>query len=282
MSGKSLIASVAAAVAAVLTVSCSQGVYMLDMETRGPSESGMSLQGKSVALIYLESADGSDSLYNNRVADALAYKIEKEYFGGEEAVGVYNLVKDPEGHYSSVDTLSQYIMMLDKDVVLILDTPDIVKKESNDNLSLSSVLYGYDSMSDLGLVTTVGRTSVSSMDNAVNRSSVIGGALAAPMIGEWVKESFPVIYYDDASSKWIRAIELADEMKWAEAIDIWMQFATAKDAAKASCAKYNIALGCYILGEYDLAYAWLKSSDDTYPISLNKDLREKIEKKMKG
>ncbi|MDO5442305.1 MAG: DUF6340 family protein [Bacteroidia bacterium] len=264
-----------------MAASCSQSVYILDMESRGPSESGLDLAGKSVSVVYLESADGTDSLYNNRVSDALAYKLETEYFDGREAVSVYNMVKDPEGDYSSKDTLSQFIMMLDKDVVMLLDTPEMKEKTEKGQIPVSSCLYVYDSMSDGEVVTMVGKTSVASMDDAVKRSSLIGGALASPMISRWVSEQCALIYYDDAASKWMKAIELADEMKWAEAIEIWMEYAKSKDAAKASSAKYNIAYGCYILEQYDLALEWLKSSDDSHPLSLNQGLRTRIQNKMK-
>ena len=281
MSRKLFLSSFLVAMAAVFMASCSQSVYLLDLESRGPSESGLKLSGKSLAVVYLESADGTDSLYNNRVSDALAYKLETEFFNGEESVGVYNLKKDPAGEYASADSLSTYIMLLDKDVVMLLDTPQSTGKSESGLDNISSKLYVYDSMSDGEVITVIARTSVSALDYAVKRSAVIGGALASPLISSWEKEQCALIYYDDNYSKWVQAIELAEDMKWAEAIEIWMDYARSKDSAKASSAKYNIAYGCYILEQYDLALAWLKSSDDTYALSLSQDLRAKINKKKK-
>jgi hypothetical protein len=39
---------------------------------------------------------------------------------------------------------------------------------------------------------------------------------------------------------------------------------------------YDIALGCYMLEQYDLAMEWLDASDKTLPLSLNRGLRKRI------
>ena len=68
----------------------------------------------------------------------------------------------------------------------------------------------------------------------------------------------------------------ADELKWDEAIDLWMDLARLKNPTQSSCARYNIALGCYMLEQYDLALEWLDSSDKVLPLSLNRGLRRRI------
>jgi len=259
-------------------VACAPSAYVLDLESRKPSESGLELQGKSLSVIYLESADGRDSLFNNRAADALAYGLESEFFDGAEAVKVYNLVKDEDGDYASRDTASQYIVLLDTDVIMILDTPEITESATGRGSTVASKLYVYDSMAgDTDGVTTLKSTAtVSTPVNDVSRAMNIGTALVKPLRSQWEKEMFTVLYFDGLGRKWIDAVMLADEMKWDEAITLWMDLALRKDATQSTCARYDIALGCFMLGQYDLALEWLDSSDAVRPLSLSRGLRKRI------
>ena len=269
----------AMAVAALSFAACSPSAYVLSLESRSPSQSGLNLDDKSMSIIYLESEDGSDTLFNNRIADALAFALETDYFGGEEGVKVYNLKKDPAGVYNSRDTLSQYIMMLDSDVVMILDTPVIGTSVSPSGaVPASSKLYVYDSMKeDEEVVTLNSHASIKSLSDS-DRALNIGKSFSSPLKVQWQNENFTVLYFD--GFKWINAIELADQMKWSEAIDIWMDLVKNNNAAMSSSARYNVALGCFILGQNELALEWLDSSDKTYPLSVSQGLRTKIKAKM--
>lgn len=280
MSRKSLISLSFAAIAAMLLSSCSPSAYILNLESRAASESGLELASKSIGVVYLESEDGVDSLFNNRVSDALAFALENEYFDGQEAIRVYNLQKDPAGNYSSKDTLSQLILALDKDVIMLLDTPVLADKDSKGRYPVSSKLYVYDSMSDDNVVILNSHTAVLSLSDE-DKALSIGTSFSSPFKSSWVREEIPVLYYDFGKGKWLEALGYADDMNWEKAISIWMDSAKDPKPAVASAAKYNIALGCYILGQYELASEWLKSSDESYPLALNQDLRSKIDSRRK-
>ena len=143
---KKLIYSILACV--VTLVSCAPMTYVLPMQSRKPSTSGLDFSGKSLALIYLEDEDKTYSAFNNTVADALAYSLELDYFDGDEGIRVYNLPKDPEGDYASVDTASQYVLLLDSDVIMILDTPETDGVSVSGKIPFVSRLYVYDSMGE--------------------------------------------------------------------------------------------------------------------------------------
>ena len=265
----------AAVLSGAALVSCGPSAYVMQMESRRPSASGLDLSGKTLSVVYLESPDGRDSLFNNRAADALAYGLETEFFGGEEAVKVYNLVKEPDGDYASRDTASQYIMLLDSDVVMILDTPQSTTGPDGRALPATSKLYVYDSMAgDNDGVTTLQCSSNTVSLTDEGRAANVGNSLLRPLCSRWEEESFTVLYYD--SGKWIDAVLLADDMKWDEAISAWMELSRSRDISKASCACYNVALGCYVMGQYDLALEWLDESDTLRPLSVSDSLRKKI------
>lgn len=261
-------------------VSCAPSAYVMQLESRKPSESGLDLAGKNISVIYLQSQDGRDSLFNNRAADALAYGLESEFFDGAESVKVYSLPKDEAGDYASRDTASQYILLLDSDVVMILDTPQTVESTTGRSMPVSSRLYIYDSMAgkDDG-VTTLQTTSSTSSLTDESRAISVGNSFLKPLRSQWEQDMFTVLYFDGLGRKWIEGVLLADEMKWAEAINLWMDLAKSKDPTQSSCARYDVALGCFMLGQYDLALEWLDSSDAIQPLSLNKGLRKRIMEK---
>ena len=273
----SFISLVALTLLGLASVSCAPSAYVMQLESRKPSESGLNLAGKSLSVVYLESPDGRDSLFNNRASDALAYALENEYFDGEESVKVYNLVKDASGDYASKDTASQYIMLLDSDVVMILDTPEVSESVTGRSAPVSSKLYVYDSMAgeDDGVTVLKSSTTISGLDDS-SRAMNIGNSLAKPLKSQWESEQYTVLYFDGLGRKWIDATLKADSLKWDEAITLWMDLARLKNRTQSSCARYNIALGCYMLGQYDLALEWLDSSDATLPLSLSKGLRKRI------
>ena len=283
MKSLSVLSFVIAALCGAALASCSPAAYVMQMESRKPSECGLDLAGKSLSVIYLESPAGRDSLFTNRAADALAYGLESDLFDGEEAVQVYNLTKDAAGDYASKDTASQYIMLLNSDVVMILDTPEVGESRTGRSFPVMSKLYVYDSMSgeDDGVTTLQVSSSAASLTDE-GRAMNMGSALLKPLRSNWEQEQFIVLYFDGLNRKWIDAVLLADDMKWAEAIDMWMDLSKSNNATVSSCARYDVALGCFMLGEYDLALEWLDSSDALRPLSLNKGLRKRILEKKGG
>ena len=187
------------------------------------------------------------------------------------------LQKDASGDYASKDTASQYIMLLDSDVVMILDTPEVSESGTGRSAPVSSKLYVYDSMAgeDDGVTVLKSSTTISGLDDS-SRAMNIGNSLAKPLKSQWESEQYTVLYFDGLGRKWIDATLKADSLKWDEAITLWMDLARLKNRTQSSCARYNIALGCYMLGQYDLALEWLDSSDATLPLSLSKGLRKRI------
>jgi len=271
--------------ASLLLASCAPSAYLLKLENMTASSSGLDLKGKSMSVLYLESRDGADSLLNNRIADAMALKLEDDYFDGQSKVGVYHMVKNPDGDYSSIDSISRYIVNLNTDVLFVLDTPFIGQDTSalhnSQTLPASIKMYAYDSMGDNEDITTFSCSSILRNLNDTSKAVSIGNALSTTLSPQWVEEEFILTYFDSIDSGWYSAIEYANDLNWKEAIDIWMGIVSrTKDVAMNSCARYNIAVACFIQSQYELAKEWLDSSDKIYPVSLNTGLREKIEKKV--
>lgn len=96
----------------------------------------------------------------------------------------------------------------------------------------------------------------------------------------WKSEQYTVIYFDSPEA-WDTASEAAYNFRWHDAVESWMTLVDTNNLMRRSCAEYNIALGCYMMGDNELALKWLDRSDADYPVSLSSGLRKRIKARMK-
>ena len=109
----------------MMLVSCGPMSYLMRVELRYPSKSGLELGNKTFSVAYLDDGKHEDSLFIASVADGFAQRLESEYFGGEMRIPVYNVEKNPGGDYSSRDSVLNILMETGSDVVFVFDSPDI-------------------------------------------------------------------------------------------------------------------------------------------------------------
>lgn len=310
MKTKSVIFALASASIATLT-SCDPQAFTMNVEMRYPSSSGMDLNGKSVAVVYLEQDRQQDSVFNENLVNGFISNIEKDYFNGEESVGIFFMEKDPDGNYESADSLVNLVMDTESDVVFLFDAPrfgnvsvsDFIASGDGKGFYQASVpvqinLYAYDSFApkDTVMVWNGTRTLARNIPGNPDMSRAelaemlwkdlsapaerIGISSAKTFSPTWNTEQYTFIYFDSPSA-WISAAEAAYDYRWQEAIKIWMTLLDTKSPMKRSCAEYNIAAACYLLGDNELALKWLHLSDSDNPISLSSTLRKRIEARMK-
>jgi len=272
-----------AALAAVSLVSCSPQAYTMYLQMREPSDSGVDMDGKTMAVVYLEDGSTRDSLFNNCVADGLASGLEKEYFNSETAVDLFSIVSNDD--YSSKDSLTRLLLDMDVDIVFLVDRPEFSDTVSESGKTkTTSHLYVYDSMDRKDEVRELNASyNLTSADPEMRSFPVeaqkVGTAFSKKFINTWKDEVYVVIYY--STEKWDNALMHATELEWDKAADIWLQLVgSSKSPVAQSCAAYNIALACYMQKEYKLALEWLDQSDKLNPISLSKNLRKRIQDKM--
>jgi tetratricopeptide (TPR) repeat protein len=82
------------------------------------------------------------------------------------------------------------------------------------------------------------------------------------------------MYFDN--EKWYKALDRAEAYDWKGAMDMWISLLSTNDMLRRSCAAYNIATACYMLGEYDLAIEWLDQSDKDNKLPYSDVLRKRI------
>ncbi len=270
--------------AVLMLAACSPQAYVMRLEMRNPSPSGLDLDNKSMAVVYLEDGTYRDSLFNNCFADGLAQGLEKEYFSGKRSVDLYSAYKAGDEAYTSKDSLQSLVMRLNKDVVFLVDTPDFAPTVG-EKAECSARVYVYDSMNkkdEIKRASAKEKITMSLEEGSMlgSDAQMMGLRLSKPFINTWAPESHSLIYFNGMNDKWVQAIYLAQDMEWEAAREIWMDLAQHRDPMYASCAQYDTALACYMMRQYDLALEWLDLSDKTQVISLSSGLRKRIQEKM--
>lgn len=305
------------ALSMVAAVACGPSRYMMHLEMRYPSKSGMELAGKNVSIVYMENGSSLNDGFNSSMAETMATVIESDYGTGEGSVGIYRMSR-AKGDYSSKDTLTNLLMDTGADLVFLLDTvkfgavsiggpSKVTTAFQNRNsgripvdssyVNIASIpfslsIYAYDSMGKEDEVklfggTTVaqasiysdGKKSAEELTAMAYRTLPDEGNEAGELVGasfksQWKVEEFSVAYYD--SAKWMDALLKADQLDWKGAMDIWFELLDSVDIMKRACASYNLALSCYMLGDYKLAEEWLDLSDKETSLPMSATLRKRI------
>ena len=120
----------------------------------------------------------------------------------------------------------------------------------NDNLPYSEVI---------SLIESEQVKSFSGSSSAHPDGFEAGSKLADSFKMQWKTEAYTLAYFDN--EKWYKALDHAESYNWKKAIDQWITLLDTNDPLRRSCAEFNIAVACYMMGDYALAEQWLDRSD---------------------
>lgn len=254
-----------------LVCSCSPQAYTMLVESRSSKPGGLEISGKTVSILYLTPDNAKDSTFAVCFADGLAQGLEAEYFKSEKAIEVYSAPRNPAGNYAERDSVVNLMLQTGTDVMFLIDTPTAHKAR----------IYAYDAMNkeDKVMVFVKDASDVyNTQDEAMfgSDSQYLGYDFSKTFNLKWEQQQFTLIYFDNMDSGWIDAIYYAEDFQWSKAIDLWLAEVDRGSAIQSSCAAYDVAVGCYMLGEYELALKWLDFSDSKHPVSLSAGLRKRI------
>jgi hypothetical protein len=293
---------------ALVLAACSPQTFTLGVDMRYPSKSGIDLTRKTMSIVYM--VDGkADSTFSNAVASSLARSLEEDYFGGREAIGVYKIPVDSV----SLDLMHRLVMDSGDDVVFLFGPPSFGEVSLSDNVAVQNPvsvdsafvaqaqipynarLFVYDSMDKEDKLNmfrggSILRTQVFSngvtakeflqeraLQSKAPAADLVGAQISNRFVPTWKKEGYSVYYFDGFDDDWIDALNMAYDMHWKRAADIWMKKVSDKNYTKRACACYNTALAFYMMGDLDIALKWLDRADSYTDLSLSPALRKRIE-----
>lgn len=262
---------------AFVAVSCGPSRHAIHIEMRYPSKSGLDLSGKTVSVVYLENDDEQGNQFNEGVADAFAYALEKDYGTGEGSVGIYRMRVEDGADYSDRDFMLGLLVDTDADVVFLFDTLKFGPTLNDGSTQFTMALYTFDGMDKDEKVRTYKGTSNAVLADGAAKS---GTTVASSFTSQWKNEQFSLMYFDN--EKWYKALDSAEAYDWKGAIDMWLALLSSNDPLRRSCAAYNIATACFMLADYDLAAEWLDYSDKVNKLTHSDNLRKRINERKKS
>lgn len=301
--------------AGLMTVSCGPSKYVIDLEIRYPSKAGVDLAGKNVSVVWLEDGRTVNSSFCEGMADGFADALEKDYSMPEGTMSVYRMSHEPGASYGSRDTLVNLLMDTGADVVFLFDTvklgnitvgipAKVNSSPSADSAYLSSCslpftmkMYCYDAMDKEDRVRSYSGSSVARPDvysnGKASKEAMLSKAVSAlpaeaygsgktissSFVSQWKAEQYSLLYFN--ANDWYSALEKVENFDWTGAMDIWMNFLDSSDPLKRSCASFNIATACHILGNSVLASEWLDRSDADNPLPVSETLRKRINARLR-
>ena len=257
----------------MMVSSCAPSKYAVHVEMRYPSKSGIELSGKNISVVYLTDGNKATDIFNESMAVGFASALEQDYGTGEGSVGVYCL-EHKGGKYDHKDTLVNLLMDTGADAVFLFDRLNMAKM-SNGTSKIDLKLYCFDAMNPKENVYVFGGSTIVQPDD---KAEDTGKTVASSFLSQWKHEQYSVIYYNN--EKWYKALDKAGAYDWKGAMDIWLDFLNTGDLLKRSCAEYNIAIACYMLGDYSLASEWLDRSDKDNRLPLSDALRKRIDARL--
>lgn len=255
-----------ASVVLLLIVSCGPSKHTMYIDARQPSKSGVDLAGKVVSVVFLENEDELGTTFNNNIAEGFASTLEKDYGTGEGSIAIYRMLKESDQDYTSSNVLIDLLVDTDADVIFLLD-------EVKYGPVFSIRMYCFDGMDKSEKVRIYSGNCTSGVDGFET-----GVTISESFKSQWKTEAFSLAYFDN--EKWYNALDHAESYEWKKAMDLWFRLLETNDVMKRSCAEYNIALACYMLGDYNLAEKWLDRSDaDSKLPNMSEALRKRVEAK---
>lgn len=262
---------------ALAFVSCAPSRYAIQVEMRHPSKSGLDLAGKIVSVVYYSGDNALENQAAENMAAGFAEVIEKDNVTGDGSVGVYT-VDRKAGNYALKDSLVNLVIQTGGDVVFLLDA-ELADNVTTEGTPVKVTLYCYDGMRKEDTVNRfIGNTVIpsSSQENLLSEALTSGKRIGESFKAQWKDEQYSIAYYD--SIRWYEALERADCFDWKGAMDIWFEMLDSRDVLKRAAAEYNIAVACYMLGDFDLARQWLDRSvaENDMP-TLTEAMRKRIE-----
>ena len=112
------------------------------------------------------------------------------------------------------------------------------------------------------------------LDNSNNNAALQDQGIYVLFEGLFNQNNSTLAYFDN--EKWYKALDRAEAYDWKGAMDMWMTLVSTNDMLRRSCAAYNIATACYMLGDYDLALEWIDQSDKDNKLPYSDALRKRI------
>lgn len=295
--------------AAFLLAGCATPQAMLfDVDVMQPKDFTFEVMDQSASVVATYNKNSKDSLLAAEIARGTARAIEIYNAIEDGSVGAFTI---PAEEYSGTkDTLYLEQLMLATGSHYLLLLSDIETEDLRVARSLqggSPMFFGrmpvkahldiYNAISEETVYSKLFKDTLmiripEGPDGSYTQSYVasflkendslfmhlLGRKIAESISTTWETEEWMLVDYP-SDEKWHSAYKNAMDFKWEEAVKGWLPLAEDKDSVKASCAAFNIAVACQMLGNTELALSWIDYCRKKYDFSEAGQLQKYLKSK---
>lgn len=285
--------------------SCGPQMRYVEIERRAEQEVALPF-GKSTAVFAIVE-ESADSLALSAIGVGLSEKLEADRALSSGSVGVFSIPKEEfsgfagksEGmHAADSSYITSLMLNTGADYLVFLGDIYIYAINVSTSYGMTTLSLPYsvrlsvcdpmdhtliynDIVSDTIYLQSDGYIAKNEVSETLKEHSLdiarsIGVTLGAKLSEQWEMQERIIACYD-GNSKWVQAFNYANMFKWQEAIDIWMQLVNTNNPRKAAFAAFNIAVGCEILQQWELAEEWVDFAISNYPFAQAYDLKQYIQ-----
>ena len=127
----------------LVLVSCAPQAFVIRPEMRTASKSGLNLMGKSMGVVYLTGKETAVNEFNEAIADGFASRLEEDYFGGQQEIGLFKMPAIDGADYSVKDSLIKLVLESGKDVVFLFIADESSPQRVYDGMIVSMKGHHY-------------------------------------------------------------------------------------------------------------------------------------------
>jgi hypothetical protein len=279
----------------MLVISCSPTLFEMAVDVRRSAVFPINLEEKSITIYMTpyeeENTTVNDSLLKTAFASGVAMGLETELNLSNEAVYIYNHYP-PENLAVDMEYIQSLARLADSDIVILIDSiyvSDFTRLENivmgqNQEVqylyaSFNSKVSVYDGITAEVVAKVDQKDTVywevltkSDLNTASSKEGVekivnmvaprVGRDIAGRFFPSWVTEHRRLFVY--GNPMWVKAYNYAQVFEWDKAIGIWLPEVDNKNGYRAACAAINIAVGCEMRGDPELALEWLLTAESLY------------------
>jgi hypothetical protein len=292
--------------------SCGAAEYATRIEVLHPAKNPVPYAGKTLAIfnalhVTHEEEDGTvtyatDSVMANLLAEGAKEALEESPLFDDYDIPLFNLTlfchdSCPELHDTAyMASLSEQSQA---SLLLIIDhaATGLQKRagtQGNDlHITYSAAYRFYDAEQHLYVATRLLHDSLTYSNRLLGDLSdegiqelwrdIIrdtGRQALESTVPQWTTNYRRYYVPSFAESPWISAANYAYQGRWAEAMKIWGELASAATGKKAAYAAFNMATGAEMTGEYELALEWLDLVGKNIPPGKTDNYRKQIRQRM--
>ncbi|MBR3303396.1 MAG: hypothetical protein IKI67_04345 [Bacteroidales bacterium] len=276
-----------------------------DVEVLKEGSFNLDPEGREVSVFAVSPKEAQDSALISAAAKGLATKYETSQVLEPESVAIYSIPQSEfPGFVNSKGRQPEYYesLMMGSASQLLIFLSNLqfshlgVKGERYMTIPYTVKMDVYDAIKDSLLLSkqfrdtlhaaflTGSNTSQKTIYDAAMKSlpdfaTKIGEVAANELSTKWETEEWMLIYAPNGA--WEKGVRYAENFNWEEAVQTWLPLAESQDAKEASYAAFNIAVGCQMLGETDLALEWIRYAREKADFSEYTALEKYLENKRK-